>query len=450
MAEELKLSETTPKGILKWKVKRLKVELGQYGLPKSGTRIELINRLCEFIRRSENKEVEIDQAGKITSVNKIDESIVQNENDLNNLVVNVEDFLVLKEEVKSLTDFVRNMYDQTKVIDGDHVYKLEKEIEFLRNECRSKDKVIELLLGDLTLFRNSKSHFDSIQNQGQLGNNDGWINVGSQNNSENSKVPVTPTLALRNRFGSLAVTNVMEEDEKHGGEITCQTVPKPNIQLNNRPSMLVNNNPENNNYHLHKAPIVPATIPGNSNYSEISKNGKKIFVTGDSIIKRIRSKEFNRVLQSGKAVIKSFPGSTANELNHYILPHLQNILPDIVIINAGTNNLSRDHKQTNDDLVKELLNVGITCKENGVNHVFISGLCYRNSRFLNGRIDDINIMLRNGCNDHNFEFIDNKNIQVDCHLWKDGVHLNDRGLEILANNYIKHLNVSFNTYHLYD
>ena len=54
-------------------------------------------------------------------------------------------------------------------------------------------------------------------------------------------------------------------------------------------------------------------------------------------------------------MIKSFPGSTAKELNHYILPHLQNILPDIVTINTGTNNLSMGHKQTNDDLVKELL-----------------------------------------------------------------------------------------------
>ena len=153
-------------------------------------------------------------------------------------------------------------------------------------------------------------------------------------------------------------------------------------------------------------------------------------------------------LTGGKAIIKPFPGVTANEINHYILAHLKTILPDIVIVNAGSNNISRGHilKQNNEEIAEEILNIGLTCRENGVNRIIISGLCYRNSIPLNRKINDINTILQNKCSEINFEFIDNQNIQVDCHLWKDGLHLNDKGIEILANNYLQNLNVNYNLY----
>lgn len=446
---------TTPKDIQSWKVKRIKAELGKLGLLKSGNKTELINRLSEYFRsyssaneQTDLNDVDVDkvQEGKVISKYNWNDMPSRKEPCLSNCV-STEDFRILKEELISLTDFVRNMYENIKTIEGDHISKLEKEVDFLRNECLSKGKVIELLSEEYVSpfsHHSKKSESKSLRNSEHLENNNngGWITVGDENKfSKNNKSPATPILEVRNKFSSLTINNAREEIKEGGDDIYLadQNMDKSNVILNKkRPAIIVNNYPETN--HVRK---VPPIIPGNSNYSEILKNGRRVLVMGDSLIKRVKYKEFNRVLQFGKAEIKSFPGAIINELHHYILPHLQNISPDIAIIHAGTNNLSRYNtlKQTNDEIVEELINIGMTCRKFGVNHIFFSGLCHRSSSFLNTKINAINSLLSNRCNDLNFNFIDNQSIHVDSHLWKDGVHLNDQGIEVLANNFLKHINV---------
>ena len=62
--------------------------------------------------------------------------------------------------------------------------------------------------------------------------------------------------------------------------------------------------------------FTPVTIPGNSNYASISKNGRKILVVGDSHVKRIRRIDFNKELRNGKTYFRSFSGATSKQLDH--------------------------------------------------------------------------------------------------------------------------------------
>ena len=79
--------------------------------------------------------------------------------------------------------------------------------------------------------------------------------------------------------------------------ITATQTPK-------RPQVVVKNNPE-------REPYFKKTVPGNANYADITKEGKKTCIIGASIVKRIRMWEFNKFLENGNAIKHSFPGATA-------------------------------------------------------------------------------------------------------------------------------------------
>ena len=239
-------AEITPIGIKTWKVNRLKVELGKLGLPKSGNRNELINRLADF----RNKDIN-------------NETFLQKESTIDN-PVSIEEFIILKEELKSLTEFVRNLYfDKIKVINDDRISKMEREIDFLRSESRSKSKVIEILSEEFNLSQINNNKTDFKDQSG-----DPWLKV----NNKSNKFPVTslvPSLEIKNRFNSLAVNNGSEEENNEVGYEDSTPLVDYNRNIiresNKRPSVVINQFPENN--HISKK--IPTTIPGNSNYAEI-------------------------------------------------------------------------------------------------------------------------------------------------------------------------------------
>ena len=53
-------------------------------------------------------------------------------------------------------------------------------------------------------------------------------------------------------------------------------------------------------------------------------------------------------------------------------------------------------------------------------------------------IDEVNWILKLNAETHRYIFIDNFNI-TNKHLYKDSTHLNKIGLNILANNFLRHL-----------
>ena len=145
--------------------------------------------------------------------------------------------------------------------------------------------------------------------------------------------------------------------------------------------------------------------------------------------------EFNRYLEKGTAIKRSFPGATASRLKYYIekVPNEENI--DRIIINLGTNNLSK--KQSEEEILDEIIKIVSKCHTHGVNEIYVSGLTYRPT--YQEQINKINKLLRLNSNHQNFKFIDNSDI-LERHLWKDRLHLNDQGTIILARNILDALN----------
>ena len=97
-------------------------------------------------------------------------------------------------------------------------------------------------------------------------------------------------------------------------------------------------------------------------------------------------------------------------------------------------------------LADEIIEIGRKCVANGVEKVFISGLviCERVDKT---RVSNINKILESKCVELDFIFIKNENIYSE-HIWKDGIHLSDKGKDILSINYINTLNsfLYMNTY----
>ena len=129
-----------------------------------------------------------------------------------------------------------------------------------------------------------------------------------------------------------------------------------------------------------------------------------------------------------------YPGATAGEIAHYILPTLEEERPDAIIINAGTNNLQkRDYDAPT--VVQDIMKIAKTANENGVGQIFISSITARHDQRLQNRANEVNSTLKELCSRNNIIFIDNGDINNE-HVCNDGVHLSENGLEILATNFL--------------
>ena len=206
---------------------------------------------------------------------------------------------------------------------------------------------------------------------------------------------------------------------------------RADIQIK-RPIVVTKENPENEQY-------FKKTVPGVTKYSNMVKEGKKTCIIGESLIKRIDMNEFNEWLDKGTAIKRCFPGATASQLNYYIEEVLNEDDIEKIIINIGTNNLSKKH-QTEEEIVMEILEIVKKCHAYGVSEIYISGITLRPAYQI--KVDQINKLLHEYADEFNYKFIDNSDIQRR-HLWKDLLHLNDQGTINLACNFLDSLNKHF-------
>ena len=213
---------------------------------------------------------------------------------------------------------------------------------------------------------------------------------------------------------------------------------KSNLIENRRPNIVVNQYPEN------EIDFRKKVVPGNSSYSDVTRSGKNIKILCDSIPKGFRMREFNDYVISGNVGLKSFPGATAKHLKHYALPTLHEEKPDAVIVHVGCNDLSTKRGaiqavNINDVVVNDILQIGITCMEQGVGKIFISSIVRSNYFKKQQLINQVNDCLKEKCVNYGFIFIDNCDIKRE-HLWRDGTHLVESGKVKLANNFINSIN----------
>ena len=165
-----------------------------------------------------------------------------------------------------------------------------------------------------------------------------------------------------------------------------------------------------------------------------------MLVVDDSHIKRINRKIFNNSSEKAKSFIKSFPGAKIQELEHYVIPHLNAQKPDVSVIHIVGNIIN--FKNTNDINVKriaeDIINIGKKCANFG-SEVFISSILIKRNIRLNPVIRKKNDELQELCKKYTFYYISNDEIGRSF-LCDDGVHLSDKGMDILAGNFVNNIN----------
>ena len=90
-------------------------------------------------------------------------------------------------------------------------------------------------------------------------------------------------------------------------------------------------------------------------------------------------------------------------------------------------------------LSPSIIKIGLNCKNYGVNNVVISSILVKKNPNLNALIRRVNDLLRDLCSMNGFGYICNDAITTE-YLWKDGIHLQDLGTNILSSNFIEFVN----------
>ena len=128
-------------------------------------------------------------------------------------------------------------------------------------------------------------------------------------------------------------------------------------------------------------------------------------------------------------------------MNHHILPTLHEDHPDVVLLHIGSNDINnkRKDRKNNEKLTGDIINIGQSCIDLGVKKLVISSTLPKNNIALTRLIRQVNDSLREQCVLNGFGFISNDKISR-TYLWKDGIHLDDLGTNILAGNLVDFLN----------
>ena len=204
-----------------------------------------------------------------------------------------------------------------------------------------------------------------------------------------------------------------------------------------------------------KLPELPIR-PGRDTYSDTVKGKKKdtdknndagtlssktaqkgnAIVFSTSITKGIYPPRLNSKYENGSIRLQRFHGGQSRFAGNYMSQHLFEERPETVIVQFGGNDLatSRINPTPISKVANQVIEAGLLCKQFDVQNIIISGVTTRKNEFQQKRCEELNIILKGLCDRHNFVFIDNSMITVN-HLY-DGVHLNDDGTKILADNYL--------------
>ena len=176
------------------------------------------------------------------------------------------------------------------------------------------------------------------------------------------------------------------------------------------------------------------TIPGNSTYADISNKGRKVGIISDSICGRLLMRDLSSKIKNGHAYRRYHPGATPKQLLDYCVNTLTNDKPDEIIIHVGTNSLRTDDPCT---IANDIISIVNTCRYYGVNTIYVSAITFRPG--LETEVKQVNDILYHKSHIHSFKFIGHSNIGSSL-MFKDRIHLNDEGSNVLKNNFIRAVN----------
>ena len=222
----------------------------------------------------------------------------------------------------------------------------------MRENILTQLKIIESLSGNNDRSTTNTPIIDKTKQKNDFNiNNSNWqIAHSSKSSNKRQRGSNDIHFETSNKFASLLTENTDDltkcSSTNKGSANSKKSYPiklVSHYERKRRPDICVTENYIKN--------FTPVTIPGNSNYASISKNGRKTLVVGDSHVKRIRRIDFNKEHRNGKTYFRSFSGATSKQLDHYIIPSLNDDKPDAIL-----------NKASYEDIARNIIKIGSNCK----------------------------------------------------------------------------------------
>ena len=316
----------------------------------------------------------------------------------------------LRAEMIALKSFVVDqiymMKKRSNEKDDENLIKnLLNQIEFLKQELKSKDTIIKMILEN----QRHQIFKSDLKPQTAEESNNIFNKLESEKLFELPKKTVkkkppnpNPSFASPNRFSALQTNNDDDDDIDAGSE-----------QLNSNELDILNSS-DSNKEHSKSRTKAPTTV-----------------ILGDSIIKNVYGNAITKSIKHKKhVVVKHFSGAKIDDMKHYVKP-TQEKEPAEIILHVGTNELSGNKDP--DEIADEIVTLANSVKTNE-NRVVVSSIVPRKDR-LNKKAKEVNIKLREKCEANDLTIIAHNNINPFRHTNAKGLHLNNYGDKQLTKNF---------------
>ena len=369
-------------------------------------------------------------------------------------------------QLDSLQKFTRDLFSKVEQLskattnnsNDAFVNNLLDEIAYLRNENKSKTEAIKALSNacgqNLKLAFHLGSKMAPSDKKEKLPTPVEACAPLNADHDESDAIPQVAQLPVQTAFdeqNDRAIAEALEElpptpSEQDSVESVVSASSSPPQR---RPTVVTQSMPEHNKIlswrERDAGQRQPRTVPGNSTYAGMAKDGKKIAIFGDSIIKRVAAGQLNRGIRHGRAFVRPFVGATAKQVQYHMLPELQKGDIDAAVLSVGHNNVASKRKdalspweeQNVLSIVDEIIELVRTVKNHGVSNVFVNLLTPQ--KFYRNKVKDINSILCAKCKPEGFILIDNYKNFNENHLF-DNIHLNNEGLQMYTQNIIDAIN----------
>ena len=178
------------------------------------------------------------------------------------------------------------------------------------------------------------------------------------------------------------------------------------------------------------------------NQNSKEKNEKSIFVIGDSMLKQLNGWEMSKKLNANcKMFVKTFLGAKTICMHDYVKPSVRSS-PNHIILHVGTNDLSSD--KSSEEIARSIIDFATSIK-NEKHDVSVSNIIIRaDNKKLEEKRCKVNSFLGKLCKEKNFYLIDHSTRIKRNHLNKGKLHLNQKGIKLLSDIFVKELSKVFN------
>ena len=278
---------------------------------------------------------------------------------------------------------------------------LRGQIRSLERQLDDKQRIIESLLNCQQNFVRGVSS----------------VNVGQTNSCENTDI--TRDIKFKSTNNSNKAIKINVDANDHMGKANDERI------------SIKSNNSVNINDHKGKANEERAVISNNNN----TNCKKNIVIVGDSIINNIDAKGLGK---NHNIKVRSYGGATTRDMVDHIKPSLRS-KPDVIIIHAGTNDLTKEEKTTI-NLQNIVDDVKYSSPKTEVVISLATTRCDRNGMEL--KVKNLNENLEKFANNNKIKIIDNRNIGASSLSIKK-LHLSTKGDAQLAKNFISFVNSNF-------